>query len=445
MPTYGLTSTGFVPKTLTIIREEINDSLRAIFGTSVDLSDGSALGQFVGIFAEREALVWELAEQIAASQDPDGATGTLLEALCALTGTIREAATYSTVDIILLGVASTVVSSGSRAANGQGDEFATTANATLVALSAWLASTAYGVGAIRTNASKLYYCITAGTSAGSGGPTTTAADITDGTVHWMYLCEGTAGVLAPAKAVNTGPILALAGDIREIVTPVSGWNAVYNQLDAALGSDVETDEDLRVRRESELAAAGTTTADALRAALLDVAGVTSVTLFVNDTDTTDADGVPPHAIEALVLGGTDANIRAALFANVAAGVATYGSTSGTVVDSQGTSHTVKFSRPTSVPIWIDVVLTYRSGEYPADGNTQVKTKIVEWGDAFVTGKDVVSSAVLAQVFKVAGVENVTLPEIGTSDPPTTTTTIVITARQLATFDTSRITVVSTPA
>ena len=41
----GLTSTGFLPKTFEEIREEINADMRAVFGPSVDLSDGSVLGQ----------------------------------------------------------------------------------------------------------------------------------------------------------------------------------------------------------------------------------------------------------------------------------------------------------------------------------------------------------------------------------------------------------------
>lgn len=53
--------------------------------------------------------------------------------------------------------------------------------------SAWVGSTAYAVGAIRVNGGNIYACITAGTSNATGGPTTAAADITDGTVHWRYL------------------------------------------------------------------------------------------------------------------------------------------------------------------------------------------------------------------------------------------------------------------
>ena len=60
----------------------------------------------------------------------------------------------------------------------------------------WAASTAYSLNDLVLNFDpaaadgvlpiKLYKCITAGTSAGSGGPTGVTSDITDGTAHWEY-------------------------------------------------------------------------------------------------------------------------------------------------------------------------------------------------------------------------------------------------------------------
>jgi hypothetical protein len=53
---------------------------------------------------------------------------------------------------------------------------------------AWVNSTAYAVGVLVLNdTNKIYECVTAGTSAGSGGPTGTGSAITDGTVVWSYL------------------------------------------------------------------------------------------------------------------------------------------------------------------------------------------------------------------------------------------------------------------
>ena len=53
---------------------------------------------------------------------------------------------------------------------------------------AWAPSTAYVVGAVALNdTDKIYACVTAGTSAGSGGPTGTGTAITDGTAVWDYI------------------------------------------------------------------------------------------------------------------------------------------------------------------------------------------------------------------------------------------------------------------
>lgn len=56
---------------------------------------------------------------------------------------------------------------------------------------AWAINTAYVVGQLVTNdGGKVYTCITAGTSAGAGGPTGVGADITDNTAHWKYIGAG---------------------------------------------------------------------------------------------------------------------------------------------------------------------------------------------------------------------------------------------------------------
>lgn len=51
---------------------------------------------------------------------------------------------------------------------------------------AWQASTAYSLRQHAINCGNIYECTTAGTSAASGGPTTTETEITDGTVVWCF-------------------------------------------------------------------------------------------------------------------------------------------------------------------------------------------------------------------------------------------------------------------
>jgi hypothetical protein len=72
----------------------------------------------------------------------------------------------------------------------------TTAGASCTA--AWAISTAYTVGNWRHNGGNVYACVTAGTSAGAGGPTGTGTGIADGTAVWDYVAP-----LAVFKGVSS--------------------------------------------------------------------------------------------------------------------------------------------------------------------------------------------------------------------------------------------------
>jgi hypothetical protein len=325
--------------------------------------------------------------------------------------------------------------------DGTGDIFETLEAVTLETLDAWVDNTAYVIGDRVTNVDRCYICITSGTSENGGaGPTSTSDDITDGTAHWRYMGEGDSAADVEAESVETGVVVGNSGTITVIETPVSGWQSVINLEDADLGADIETDESLRIRRELELARAGKSPADAIRADILDVEGVTHATVFYNDTDETDADGVPPHSVEVLVRGGDDQDIWDTLFDSVAAGIRTFGTEEGTTEDSEGTEHPIKFSRPEEIEIYVDVFVTKDPDTYPADGDDQIKEAIVTAGDARGAGLDAVASWVTAQVFSVTGVLDVTGVQIDDAPAPSGSATIPITKRQLAKYDTSRITV-----
>lgn len=97
--------------------------------------------------------------------------------------------------------------------------------------SAWVAATAYLIGQLVNNdTGKVYECLTAGTSAGSGGPTGTAASgITDNTAVWGYI-----GTLATWQSIpfaaNPSASLGLAA--------VNGTAATFMRSDGAPALDV---------------------------------------------------------------------------------------------------------------------------------------------------------------------------------------------------------------
>jgi len=119
--TYGLTAQGFVPKRLSTIASEIEASLRTAFGQNINLLPESVFGQLVGIFSEREALLWELGEAVYASQYPSGAEGTSVDNILALnnlrrlgaTPTITSPTENNVPGLVLYGTPGTIVPAGS--------------------------------------------------------------------------------------------------------------------------------------------------------------------------------------------------------------------------------------------------------------------------------------------------------------------------------------------
>lgn len=439
---YGVTAAGFVPKTLDAVHESLKADLRAEFGASINLEPSSVFAQIAGIMAAAYAELWEAHEEVYDSFYPDSSIGASLDNVSALTGCSRLPAARTRVMGTLFGTAGTVVSVGKvTSVTGSGKRFSLLAGATIVAVPAWANSTAYTVGARRSNGGKTYECITAGTSAGSGGPTGTGANITDGTVHWRYVATTTACADGAFDCEETGPVPAYAGTLTTIETPVSGWDGVVNLDDhGSLGRAVETDAELRLRREAQLASSGSATVDAIRADVMAVSGVTGCTVFENDTDTTNGDGMPPHSLEPLVTGGEDAEIAAAIWSSKGGGAATCGSTTVSVNDSEGNPHDVKFSRATQIDAYAAVTLVKDAATWPADGDAQVKQAIATWAAAYYqNGEDVHASQLYVPTFGVAGVVRITGLTVGTTPGPVGAS-IAIGTREIAAFSTSRITV-----
>lgn len=444
----GVDSTGFVQKTLTQIIADLQSGYRTVYGATVNIASRSRIGQRIALFAGALAEVWELGETLYNALDPDSATGLALDFVLKLNGLTRKPASSSTVTLTLTGTPTTLVATGKRAAvPATAAKFALNASATIASVSAWAPSTVTSVGQRVTNGGNVYQA-TAVTgdakTAASGGPAGTGAGITDNHVTWMFLGAGTGAVDAAATATTTGAVQGFAGTITTIDTPVSGWAGVTNVLDASAGQDAETDPAARRRRELSFAGQALSPLEAVRTAVLAVPGVTSCTIFENYSDITNADGVPPKSFETLVVGGADAAIQQAIYSKRPGGIQAYGTTSGTVFDSAGNPHTIAFSRPTQVNIYVAIVgLVYDPATYPVNGNVQVQDSVPTRQNQQPVGKDVVASNIAAGIFQdVAGVIDVPTVYIGTAPSPASSTTVPITSRQEAVFDSSRVTVTS---
>lgn len=353
--TFGLNSTGFNAKALEDVKTEIEDSLKADIDPAINVSANSVLGQLIGVFSGAAAEIWEVLQAVYAARDPDQATGESLDALGTLTGSLRRAATPSTV------TATVNLNNGTTLPIG---------------------SQAYVAG----NTAAVFQ-------------TTEEVSNTSGIA---------ANFSVAMESVDTGEVVANAGTLTEILTPVSGWNSITNAADATLGSDEETDAAYRLRRDQELRGLGAGSVSALRSDVLSVDSVEEVFVYENTSLVTDGDGLPGKSFEVVVLGGTAADVAAQIFETKPAGIETYGTTSEVVTDSQGFNHTIYFTRPTEKIILVEVFASVTEADYPVDGDDQIRTNILALADEELgIGDDIIVSRYYDPIFSVSGVDDVT--------------------------------------
>lgn len=390
---FGVTATGFSAKSQEEILKEIETAERENISPTLQTSADTAVGQLNGIFSGKVRELWEVAQAVYDSFNPDGAIGAPLDAVSAISGTTRLAAAKGTVTLDCDLDNGTLIEAGVHFAEVAGDPN-----------NRW----------------------------------TPVADFTatsDGVDAVAFESEFTGA----AAAAN-------AGTITVISTPLVGWNSATNPLDAEEGQDVEGDPPLRTRRTLEITRQGGSPVDGIQADLLDVAGVISSTVFENAQPFVDADGLPPHSIEAVVQGGADADVAAQIFASIAGGIRAFGNdVTETVEDSRGNSHTIQFSRPTVRNVWLEVDLDVDADVFPATGDVDIQTALAAFGDStYEVGDDVIASKLVDVVFGIAGVVDVTEIRLGFAPAPAGTVNLTIGSRELADLDTARILVASTP-
>jgi len=482
MTDYGVTPTGFVKKPLSVILAEIKAAQLGTIDPRLNLLATSLFGQLNGIFGDKLRECWDVLQAVYRAAYPDSASDEALDQVAAITGALRLDQERSEVvlDQLFLN-GSTTVPAGSQAGiatDGERWELLEDAVNSLAypaTVSAPARSVNYGpisgfAGAIDTivtpvsgwNAEPAISCTNPenytldgkqlnfrfnGPLGGIdivipffGGDPWSASDVRD-LINAGIVANGQDGeaILIDSdtrirvRSTLSGPgaeVAVLAGSANSVLGFVVGTTKGFNTVDAEEGRNVETDPEFRVRREQLLQVAGAATVEAIRADLLLVASVLQALVLENVTLITDGLGIPGKAFRSVVLGGDNQVTKPA-------GIEADGAITETVTDSMGFDHDIGFSRPTEVPIYIDATLT-TNGDFPADGNDQVKAALVALGDEQQTGEDVIALQFKAACLTVAGVEDVPVFEIDDSTPPTGTGNIAIDTLELATFDTGRI-------
>lgn len=487
MTTYGVTQTGFVKKTLPILLGEIRESERENINERLNLLDTSVTGQLNGVFGDKCRELWDVAEAVYRSQYPDSASDEALDSVGSITGATREESDESTVtlDQLFVDGGTTITADSVVSVGPSGNRFKITEDVTnsesypqtlsgpaeseetgpivgnaqtidtiQTPISGWNAKAAITCGAsepYNLDGLVLNFRIDNALFLGpinfSGGDPWSAQDVADLIDASPTGAEGTdaggkARMASPTD--GTGSSVEITGGTANAVLqfPTNKIKG-FNSTDADPGRNLETDPEFRIRRDQLLRATGKGTVEAIRAAMLEVDDVLQAYVFNNPTDNV-VDGMPPHSVEVVLSGGDDVEIAEALFDVVGAGIATHGTESETVTDSQGFDHTIKFSRPVEEPIYMELTILTDPDLFPIDGEDQVKTALATEGDALDIGEDVIALQFKATPLEVAGVIDVTSFLIDTVTPPVGSVNITIAARNLATFDTADIDLTVTP-
>lgn len=242
-----LTKNGFQRATFNETVQYITNWYKRVYGTDIDTAAGTADGDFIQQLALMATDITSAQENIFANLDIDSAQGRMLDVLCALGNVFRRPASYS------------------------------------------------------------YASITIENAGTSTFTSTGHLDFLDATGSvWRY--TGNINLAAGAEQTITvycrqiGPIEAPAGSINKtmLITQLN----VSQPSAATLGSNVESDDSLRERKQSANNAFGVTTLDSVISALRNISGVEDVRIYNNTTSSaiTAADGttIPTHNIYVVV-------------------------------------------------------------------------------------------------------------------------------------------------
>jgi len=398
----GLTSSGFTTLSLQEIIDNMNADLLAIFPTLNTTVLTEPEQQLVAVFAEVTAGLNELAQNLYSSQNIDTAQGDSLDIIGNLLGVSRLQPSATTVTATITGTSATIIPVGT------------------------LFSVTNEPGII----------------------VETDVEVT---------IPGGGSIDVACTATETGVKVINSGTLTTVDTPVAGLNSVTNAADGVTGRAIETDSAYRIRLNNRKSSTDSGTANGIKEGILatNIDGATTivenVTVVENEDIATDAAGRPGKSFETYVYqtGGAtslDSTVAQAILDAKGAGIETYGTVTESATDVNGDSKDVKFSRVDEIAIYVDVTIT-ELANYPIDGDDQVEDAVIEYGATLDVGDDVNIASLQANIVtNVAGIDTI-LVEIGTS-PATGTSNIVIDDGsngyvQIATWDTSNITVTST--
>lgn len=440
---YGLTDNGFIVKPFEKILEEQKADFKTIFGDDIDLSVESVAGAYCYNQSIKIAQLWELLGGLYASTDVNSATSVYLDRLATFLNVERNPASKTTVAVALWGNNGTNIPAGNitkdensnqyllRTATSisknnavgivikilskdEDDVFTFTINGTSITYTAGASETKKTIKTALKNAIETAF------------PNTYIFDNADDDILKFHLSAGTGSdvfvittdeTLEIKKVATIGTYdCSVAGavyvgteQLNQVVTKINGLDSVINYIQGETGKDVEDDDTFRIAiKTRQKNASGNEIA--IENAIRKLDDVEYVRVYSNREITTDSEGRPPKCYEAVVIGGDDQKIADTIFDVGPAGVQPYGNIEKTVIDSEGFSWTVGFSRPVNKYIWMKIEYALNSEEIANnDIENSIKNNIVDWAENNLEiGIDLIFQKLFTPIYKVNGLKDVVI-------------------------------------
>lgn len=476
MSEYGVTDKGFMPKRLDVIMAEVHQDLTEGFGVDTSINPQSFLNVLVTGFSDKIAELWEVGQEVYASEYPSSASSLSLDNAVEYGGIKRATDQKTYYSVLCSGDDGTFVQEGAiiqsttkppivfAASQGKAISRSNFNRVSIKVLSVQ-AQTAYTVG------------INGNIYSFSSGPNPTAEYILSGlksailapnytvevngellTIKDDSLQKSNALILSEnltTESVSTlisfgsgeyGKFLLPDGSITNIVTNADGFKSCVNLVAPIFGRFRETDVELRHSYIKRIAVRSNCMLESITSAILDkVQGVVSVTAYENDTNAEDAEGRPPHSVEVIVDGGSETAIAQQMLEKKAGGIQTFGTVAVDVPDLYGKTITIRFNRPQYVYAWLKIVLTVNPAQaMPPNYADLTKLAIIEQTGSIEAGTSVFTQTFLHDIYKrVSGVAFVDIAAFATTDPGQTPASydeenIIVSARQRAIIEETRI-------
>lgn len=295
-----LNENGFIVRTFAQIKTALQDAYKAAFGNDIQLDEESPQGVIINKEAEMLENLEKIGLDLFTNFDVNTAGGVFLDNIAVIKGTERNDGTKAVADV-------TLTSSTQPYVIPAGTQFRYLNDPTIIFIN-------------QTSITVTSLTFVAQLIAQNNGKTN----------------------IEPNQKFQAVQFIAELDDIN-----------VDSIVD---GTDVESDAELRSRLKRTNGQNASNDINSMFTAVSGLDNVQKVNILENDTDVTDLNGIPSHSVEVLVLGDTDENVANAIFSKKASGTGTYGTTPVIVQDIMGNDHTINFTRPDPIDVFVHVTV-----------------------------------------------------------------------------------------